>query len=74
MHFEVCEGEEKERNTCACSITSPGRAGCGMAWQGEARQWVRAHDVRVNSLPKFGPKPHRSAASFYRLFLLRDCV
>jgi hypothetical protein len=30
--------------------------------------------VHVNSPPKSGPKPHRSAASFCHLFLLRVCV
>jgi hypothetical protein len=29
-----------------------------------------AHDVHVNSSPKFDLKPRRSAAFFYRLFLL----
>jgi hypothetical protein len=29
---------------------------------------ARAHDVRVNSLLKSDPKPHRPASSFCRLF------
>jgi hypothetical protein len=29
-------GEEKERNTCACSLASPHRAGSSRAWRGEA--------------------------------------
>jgi hypothetical protein len=33
-----------------CPATS-GLAGRGGAWRGEVRQWVRAHDVRVNGPP-----------------------
>jgi hypothetical protein len=43
---------------------SPRRAGRGVA-----RRW--AHDVRVNSPSKSGPKPRKPATFFYRLFLLR---
>jgi hypothetical protein len=35
---------------------------------GVVKQWARAPDMRVNSLPKFGPKSRKPAASFYRLF------
>jgi hypothetical protein len=48
--------------------------GRGRAWRGEAMQWVRAHDVRVNSPPKSGLKPHRPATFFCHLFLLRARV
>jgi hypothetical protein len=70
MHLQVCGGEEKERNTYARSLTSPDRAGRGVVWHGEARQWAWVHDVRVNTLQKSGPNPHRFAASFCHLFLL----
>jgi hypothetical protein len=40
------------------------------AWCDMARRWAQAHNVRVNSLSKSGPKPRRLAISFYRLFLL----
>jgi hypothetical protein len=62
MHLQVCGREEKGGNTRARSLArlaSSGRAGPGAA---------RAHDVRVNSLLKSGPKPHRPASSFCRLF------
>jgi hypothetical protein len=58
MYLQVCEGEEKEGNTRA--LASPGGA--------------RAHDVRVNSPSKSGPKPRKPTVSFCRLFLLRVCV
>jgi hypothetical protein len=51
---------EREKHTRARSLPQ---------WSGAGR-WARAHDVHVNSPPKFGPKPHRSAASFCHLFLL----
>jgi hypothetical protein len=43
----------------------------GPAWCGEVRRWAWVHDVHMNSPPKFGTKPHRSAASFCHLFLVR---
>jgi hypothetical protein len=42
--------------------------------RGEGRRLSRAHDVRMNSPLKSGPKPHRSMDSFCNLFLLRDHV
>jgi hypothetical protein len=33
--------------------------------RGVARRWARAHDVRMNSPLKSGPKPRRPAASVY---------
>jgi hypothetical protein len=59
MHLQVCEGEEKGENTGARSLASRGVA------------WARMYDVHMNSPPKSGPKPHRHAASFCHLFLLR---
>jgi hypothetical protein len=51
---------------------SPRRAGVGHGVAcGMARRWAQVHDVCMNSPPKSGPKPHRPAASFCRLFLLR---
>jgi hypothetical protein len=67
---KVCGGEEKERNTRACSLASPRLTEPGQAWRDEARRWARAHDMHVNSLLKSSPKPHRSATSFGRLILL----
>jgi hypothetical protein len=58
----------------AHSLVLPGQAGRGVMWRGEARRLVQAHDVRMNSSPKSDPKPRRSVASFYHLFLLRVCV
>jgi hypothetical protein len=69
MHLQVCRGEERgETHTRA---RSPHIASLGQAGRGEVRRWARAHDVHVNNPPKSGPKPRRSAASFYRLILLR---
>jgi hypothetical protein len=68
MHLQVCGGEEKGSNTCACSLVSPCWTG---VWQGGVRRWVHAHDVRLNSPSKSGPKPRRSVTSFCRLVLLR---
>jgi hypothetical protein len=56
------------------SLASPRWAGPGQVWHAEVRRSVRAHNVRVNSPQKSGPKPHRFAASFCRLFLLRLCL
>jgi hypothetical protein len=36
MHLQVCGGEEKGRSICARSFASPGQAGRGGAWRGEA--------------------------------------
>jgi hypothetical protein len=36
MHLQVCGEEEKWRNTSACLLASPGGAGQGGAWRGEA--------------------------------------
>jgi hypothetical protein len=47
MHLQVCEEEEKRRNTC---VRSPHRARRGEA----AMRWAWVHDVRVNSSPKSG--------------------
>jgi hypothetical protein len=58
MNLQVCGGDEKEKNIHA------------LASSDGARRWARAHDVRVNSPPKFGPKPRRPVTSFCRLFLL----
>jgi hypothetical protein len=59
VHLQMCEGEEKGGNTCALThLASPRLAGPGGAWRGVV---ARAHDVRVNSPPKSGPKPHRLA-------------
>jgi hypothetical protein len=63
MHLQVCGGDEKGKNTRALARLAG-------AWRGEAMGWALAHDVRVNSPPKSGPKPSRLAASFCRLFLL----
>jgi hypothetical protein len=71
MHLQVCGGEGKGGNTRACALARLASPGRDMAWRGEARRWARAHDVRVNSPSKSGPKPHRPAASFCHLFLLR---
>jgi hypothetical protein len=65
---------EMEKYTC--TLASPRLAelsgvGRGMAWCGLARRWMWAHDVRMNSPAKSSPKPHRSATSFYCLFLLQ---
>jgi hypothetical protein len=37
VHFQVCGGEEKVRNTRACSLVSPGGAGRGEAKRGDGR-------------------------------------
>jgi hypothetical protein len=66
MHLQVCEEKEKEGNTRARSLASPRQAGPAVA-----RQWVRVHDVCVNSSLKSDPKPRSPAASFCHLFLLR---
>jgi hypothetical protein len=64
MHLQVCEGEEKKENTHVLThLTAPGH--------GVARRWAWAHNVRVNSPLKSGPKPYRPTTSFYHLFLLR---
>jgi hypothetical protein len=44
------------------SLASPRLTGRGVG-----RRWARAHNVRVNSPPKFGPKSHRSAGTPSRL-------
>jgi hypothetical protein len=62
-------GERGKHTRAFARLASPGRAGAGCgdgAWR-----WARAHDVRVNSPPKSGPKPHRPATFFCHLFLLR---
>jgi hypothetical protein len=46
------------------------RARARLAGHGVARQWARAHDVRVNGPPKSSPKPRRPTASFYHLFFI----
>jgi hypothetical protein len=69
MHLQVCGEEEKGGNTRARSLASSDRAGRGVE-----RRWARAHNMHVNSPPKFSPKPCMSAASFCCLFLLRVCV
>jgi hypothetical protein len=79
MHLQVCREEEKGKNTRALPLASPhrvgwGGAGRGGAWCGEARGGAWAHDVHVNSSPKSSSNPRRSAAFFYRLFLLRAHV
>jgi hypothetical protein len=74
MHLQVCGAEEKGRNTRVLApLASPRRfePGRGVAWRDEVRRWARAHNVRMNSLPKSEPKPHSPAASFCCLFLLR---
>jgi hypothetical protein len=63
---------ERGKYTCALThLASPGRAGRGVAWRGEARRWAHVHDMCVNSPPKSGPNPRRPTASFCRLFLLQ---
>jgi hypothetical protein len=73
MHLQVCGGEEKGENTrvrALARLASLSRVGPGGVGWGMARLWARAHDMRVNSPPKSGRKPHRPAASFCHLFLL----
>jgi hypothetical protein len=58
---------------CTCKCVEERRKGetrvlARLASPGVAWRWARAHDVRVNSPSKFGSKPHRPAASFYRFF------
>jgi hypothetical protein len=72
MHLQVCDGEEKERETHAHARSSHLTRPSG-AWQGEVRRWARAHDVHVNSPSKSDAKPHRSTTSFYHLFFY-ECV
>jgi hypothetical protein len=61
MHLQECGGDEKGKNTRVSSLASSGRER-----RGEAMGWVRAraHDVRVNSQLKSGPKPRSSTTSF----------
>jgi hypothetical protein len=68
MHMQVCGEKEKGGNTHARSLASPHLAMPRLARRGEVRRWVQAHDVRVNSPLKSGPKPRRAAALFCRLF------
>jgi hypothetical protein len=77
MHLQVCREEEKGKthvHSHSPRLASSGRVGRGGAWCGEARGGAWAHDVHVNSSPKSSSNPRRSAASFYRLFLLRAHV
>jgi hypothetical protein len=61
-------GERGKHTRVLACLASPHRDGPGWARRGVVRRWARAHDVRVNSPPKSGPKPHRPAASFCHLF------
>jgi hypothetical protein len=75
MHLQECEGEEKKRNTCACSLASPRRAGlgrtrCSVARRGEAKGVGAQHACeRVNDPPKSVPNSCLHATSFCHLFL-----
>jgi hypothetical protein len=60
-------GEREKHTRAPTRLASPGGAGCGVA-----RRWARAHDVRVYSLPKSGPKPRRPTASFCCLFCYKS--
>jgi hypothetical protein len=52
MHLQECGEEEKGRNTCVCSLTSPHRAGPGEAWCGKAMGARRAHEWSAEIWPK----------------------
>jgi hypothetical protein len=60
--------EERRKGETHARARLPRLASPGQAWRGEVRRWVQAHDVRVNSPLKSGPKPRRAAAFFCRLF------